>query len=87
MKEEVEMLKEESLFQAEELSKYQRHSASLADEVTYPILLIDLAVILQSSKQRFAKETGRLRAHAAVVEWEWKQLKRNNYLRGLKVNI
>ncbi len=35
MREEVEMLKEESLFQSEELQKYQRHCTSLADEVIF----------------------------------------------------
>jgi len=34
MREEIEQLKEESLFLGEELQKYQRHCNSLADEVT-----------------------------------------------------
>jgi hypothetical protein len=33
MREELELLKEESLFLSEELAKYQRHSSFLEDEV------------------------------------------------------
>jgi hypothetical protein len=35
LRDELEMLKDESLFQGEELAKYQRHCISLADEVKY----------------------------------------------------
>lgn len=39
IKEELELLKEESLFQGEELSKYQRHCNSLADEVRLSLIV------------------------------------------------
>lgn len=51
LKEELEMMKEELLFQGEELAKYQRHSTSLADEVKTNLCLMIIASILQSSEQ------------------------------------
>jgi archaellum component FlaC len=50
MREECEILKEESLFQTEELAKYQRHSASLADEVK--IIYLSYAYSFNSTRRR-----------------------------------